>query len=311
MHLLKGINSKILMTVVLNLFAIIGFTQTTTTDYTVIDTEITDHYKDYKYSNKKRPGYYLQINNQNCHYEIDVNDLSCGEYYDQYPMYSVKLPLNLNILKSGKQKLSVKVFPSKGDMISEKAEIQLRLIRYADITDIENEFGKSRVIWEWEMPIVGEHKLPIFVFQSTFEANVPFKLEVLDVYATDLSVLDEKVVLDQVLKEFQLKQKKIVDKTQDRDYLIRHLNRAFVQIYPDNELLTKTVDDMLTVEKGMELQPLDDYEIRFYYNYKIATLVRKENKQPAIWFNNPSKKEKSYQPYYIFKHKKTGTWHMW
>ncbi|KGK30606.1 hypothetical protein [Cellulophaga sp. E6(2014)] len=276
-----------------------------------VDTEITNHYKDYKYSNKKRPGYYLQINNQNCHYEIDINDLSCGEFYDPYPMYSVRLPLNLNILKSGEQKLSLKVLPDVGDFIKESASLQLRLMRYDDMLDIENEFGKSKVIWEWKMPNVGEHKLPIFIFHTTFEAKVPYKLEILDLYATDLSVLDKKVVLEEVLKEFQLKQESIVNNTQDRDYLIRHLNRAFVQIYPDNELLAKTVDDMMIVENHMELQPLENYEIRFYYNYKIATLVRKENKQSAIWFNNTSKKEKSYQPYYIFKHKETGTWHMW
>ncbi|WP_282144223.1 hypothetical protein [Cellulophaga baltica] len=276
-----------------------------------VDTEITDHYKDYEYLSKKRPGYYLEVNNQNCYYEIDINNLSCGEFYDPYPMYSVRLPLNLNILKSGQQKLSLKVLPDVGDFIKESASLQLRLMRYDDMLDIENEFGKSKVIWEWKMPNVGEHKLPIFIFHTTFEAKVPYELETLDLYATDLSELDEKVVLKEVLKEFQLKQKSIVNNTQDRDYLIRHLNRAFVQIYPDNELLAKTVDDMLTIEKGMELQPLENYEIRFYYNYKIATLVRKENKQSAIWFNNPSKKEKSYQPYYIFKHKETGTWHMW
>ncbi|WP_282133532.1 hypothetical protein [Cellulophaga baltica] len=280
-------------------------------DFNKIDMKITDYYKDYKYLNNNRPGYYLQVNSQNCHYEIDINDLSCGEFYDPYPMYSVRLPLNLNILKSGQQKLSLKVLPFVGDFISENSGIQLRLIRYDDMTDIENEFGDSKIIWEWKMPNVAEHKLPIFIFDTTFEAKVPYKIEVLDLYATDLSELDEKAVYDQVLKEFQLKRESIVNNTQDRDYLIRHLNRAFVQIYPDNELLTKTVDDMMKVENGMELQPLEDYEIRFYYNYRIATLVRKENKQPAIWFNNPSKKEKSYQPYYIFKNKETGTWHMW
>ncbi|WP_158978218.1 hypothetical protein [Cellulophaga sp. L1A9] len=311
MHLLKKINSKILLTLVVNLFVIIGFAQKTTIDYTIIDKEITNHYKDYEYLNKKRTGYYLEVNNQNCYYEIDVNDLSCGEFYDPYPMYSVRLPLNLNILKSGQQKLSLKVLPDVGDFIKESASLQLRLMRYDDMLDIANEFGKSKVIWEWKMPNVGEHKLPIFIFHTTFEAKVPYELETLDLYATDLSELDEKVVLEEVLKEFQLKQKSIVNNTQDRDYLIRHLNRAFVQIYPDNELLAKTVDEMITVENGMELQPLEDYEIRFYYNYKIATLVRKENKQSAIWFNNTSKKEKSYQPYYIFKNKETGTWHMW
>ncbi|WP_024480852.1 hypothetical protein [Cellulophaga baltica] len=79
-------------------------------DYDQVDIEITNHYKDYKYSNKKRPGYYLQINNQKCYYDIRVNDLNGEIFFDPYPMYSTRIPLNLNILKSGKQKLSVKIF---------------------------------------------------------------------------------------------------------------------------------------------------------------------------------------------------------
>ncbi|MBO0594008.1 hypothetical protein I2486_21620, partial [Cellulophaga sp. E16_2] len=291
--------------------AIIGFTQTTTTDYTIIDTEITDHYKDYKYSNKKRPGYYLQINNQNCHYDIKVNDLNGEIFFDPYPMYSNQIPLNLNILKSGKQKLSVKIFPLNGDLISEKAGMQLRLIRYEDMTDIENEFGKSKVIWEWEMPKINNQKLPFFLFETFFEAKVPYGIETLDLFALDLSELDEKLILQEVIKEFQIKQKSIVNKTQDLDYLKRHIRRPLIQIYPNEDIMKETIEGMVNLESGMKAQPIEDFEICFYYNNKIVTLLRKEDKESALWFENPDTGDRFIQPYYIFKHKETGTWHMW
>lgn len=275
------------------------------------DMKMTDHYKNYEYLNNNRPGYYLQVNNQNCHYEITLNDFTAGRYFEPYPVYSVRVPLNLRILSSGEQKLSLKVLPFVGDTLSDKAGLQLRLIRYADMTDLENEFGGSTILWEWKMPKLGEQNLPVFVMDTVFEAEVPYKLEVLDLYATDLSQLEEREVFEEVLEEFKKKRKSIIEKTQDRDYLLRHLGRAFVQIYPDKELLHKTVDGMMTIEDGMQPQPLEDFEFRLYYNNRLATLVQKENKEPAIWFKNPETGDLSSQPYYIFKHKDTGTWHMW
>ncbi len=79
----------------------------------------------YKYVNANRPGYYLQINNQNCYYEIDTNNLSTGEYYGVYPSYSVRYPLNLQILKSGEQTISLKILPFKGEILSPKAHLEM------------------------------------------------------------------------------------------------------------------------------------------------------------------------------------------
>ncbi|QXP54779.1 hypothetical protein H0I25_11845 [Cellulophaga sp. HaHa_2_95] len=280
-------------------------------DYDQVDIEITNHYKDYKYSNKKRPGYYLQVNNQNCYYDIRLNDLNINNYFREYPAYSVRKPLNLRILKSGEQLISVKVFPVIGEKLSEKAGLQLQLVRYSDMTDPDHEFGRFTVLWEWEMPKVGDQKIPEFTIEHEFDAKVPFVLETLDLYAQDLSELEEEDVLKEVIEHFTIKRQTIINKTQDRDHLERHLKRALIQLYKGKELSDKTIDGMINIKDGMEPQPLEDFEIKYYYNNKVVTLVRRSDKQPAIWFKNPNTGSTFKQPYYIFKNKETGTWHMW
>ena len=52
---------------------------------------------------KPKTGYFLQINNQNCHYKILVNDLLSTAYTDPFPAYSVRNNLNYKINKSDEQ----------------------------------------------------------------------------------------------------------------------------------------------------------------------------------------------------------------
>ncbi|WP_233268468.1 hypothetical protein [Cellulophaga sp. L1A9] len=280
-------------------------------DYDQVDIEITNHFKDYEYLNKKRPGYYLQVNNQNCYYEIETNELASAEYYGEFPSYSVVIPLNLQILNSGSQKLSIKIFPFKGDTLTNRAGLDVTLLYYPDITDLENNFGGSTILWKWEMPKTETLKLPYFELDTVFEAEVPYDINVLDDYAEDLSNMEKEILLKEVLTEFIKKREKIINRTEDKSYLISHLKRAMIQIYPDDDLMNEVAEDMLTFSKDKEAQPLENFEMRLYYNSRIATLIKRDDKEPAIWFKRNANGARSWQPYYIFKNKETGTWHMW
>ncbi|MFL0093064.1 hypothetical protein V3A08_15705, partial [Tenacibaculum maritimum] len=72
-------------------------------------------------------GYYLQINHQNCHYEIRVNDLESAIYRDPEPVMSIRVPINPEISKSGTQSLSIRVFPIKGAFLSKMADLSIGL----------------------------------------------------------------------------------------------------------------------------------------------------------------------------------------
>jgi len=276
-----------------------------------IDIEIFDHYKNHKSLGETKPGYYLQVNNQNCYYELRVNDGPSGSFYDPYPAYSQRVPINYEIFKSGEQKLSLSVFPYKRDTLSAKANIQLRLMRYPDMTDLENDFGGSTILWEWEMPHIGNQNLPFVKFDTVFKADVPYKIETLDIYASNLSKLDKDDLSKEVLVEFTKKRNSIINKTQDRDLLRSQFARVLVQLYESEEFLNEILDDSIVFGEGKEPQPIENYELRFYYNNRIVTLVKKDDKEPIIWFKNKEGTKISSQPYYIFKDKETGTWHAW
>ena len=123
--------------------------------------------------------------------------------------------------------------------------------------------------------------------------------------------MDEEELLAEVVTEFKNKRDSVVNGTQDREYLLRHLERSFVQVYPNKSLADEVVDGMLSTRPDKVPQPLENFELRLYHNNKIATLLIKENKKHVIWFKSEENKSISRQPYYIFKHKETGAWHMW
>jgi len=301
--------------IIISLFSILLLVQVANgqnkVDYDQVDTEITNHYKDYKYLSKKRPGYYLQVNNQHCHYEIQTNGLATGSYCLEFPSYSIRLPLNMQILKSGDQKLSIKVFPFKGDTLTNRAGLDVTLLYYPDITDLENNFGGSTILWKWEMPKLETLKLPYFELDTVFEAEVPYEINVLRDYAEDLSKMDREDLLKEVLTEFIKKRENIISKNESRSYLISHIKRSSIQIYATNKEDEDLVDGMISISEGKEAQSLENFNLKLFYYNKIVTLVNSENKMPAIFFINPKTGARSWQPYYIFKHKETGTWHMW
>lgn len=265
----------------------------------------------YTYQNDTHPGYYLQINNQNCYYELNTNGLRSGIYYGQFPVYSIRIPLNLQILKSGEQTLSLKVFPYKGDTLSPKANLQMRLIKYADMTDLENEYGGSTVLWDWQMPEVGEQQLPVFAYDTIFNAEVPYTITTLDTKATDLSKIDKDKLLQEVVAEFTKTRASIINKTQDKKAIMNAIKRSTIQVYSNDEEDLEVLEGMINLGDGKEPQPLENFEMRLYYNNRVATLVKKNDKEPAIWFKHPETGARSWQPVYIYKDNTTGKWERW
>ncbi len=271
----------------------------------------TSQQNNYPYKNDSRPGYYLQINNQNCYYELDINGLSSTEYYGEYPAYSTRIPLNLQILKSGTQSLSLKIVPYKGDTLSPKANLQMCLIKYADMTDLENEYGGSTVLWNWEMPDIENQKLPLFVYDTVFKAEVPYSINTLDTKAVDLSKIDKDILLEKVLTEFTRIRASVINKTQDKEALCKLVNRGIIQLYKGEKLKDEVVDDMINLGDGKEPQALENFEMCMYYHNRTVTLVRKVNKGAVIWFENPETGGTSWQPVYIYIDKVTGKWVRW
>ncbi|WP_158978243.1 hypothetical protein [Cellulophaga sp. L1A9] len=272
---------------------------------------IAKEFKSYKFINDSRPGYYLQVNNQNCHYDIRLNDLNVSKYFDPISSYSVRVPLNIMILESGEQSFSLKVYPFEGDKLSKKANLQLRLMMYPDMTDKENDYGGSITLWDWEMPAI-EEDLPLFILDTVFEAKVPYKLDILDKYALDLSKMDEDILLSEVTALFETRIKEFKNKNNDQNDWKNIYQRAGIQIYMSQERINELATKPYSQRPNEILQPLENFELQFYGNDKIVTLLNNIDHDSAIWWADKDSGEPiGWQPFYLFKNKDTGEWHVW
>ncbi|MBE7661020.1 hypothetical protein [Tenacibaculum finnmarkense] len=263
---------------------------------------------------KEKSGYFLQINNQNCHYEIRVNDFLSSKYNDPYPAYSVRPPINYEILKSGEQKLSIRVTPLKGNMLSKNADITIRLLRYPNMLDKENDFGGSTTIMEWEMPQITA-ALPYFQFDTVFNATVPYEINELD-NAIDLSQMDKEQLTKEVVGEFKGMFSLMMDDYDQFNKLHRlACDKIIISNYLTLDWLNEILEDnkkAVTEEFKGDMQPIENYTLHLYGNGRVATLERIHDGGRIIWAKDPETGNESYfLPLFIYKDKRDNKWHIW
>lgn len=273
--------------------------------------------KDYTMDETKpKTGYFLQINNQNCHYKILVNDFLNTAYTDAFPAYSFRSNLNYEINKSGEQKLSILVYPINGDKLSRNADITIRLMRYADMGDKANDFGGATTILEWEMPQVEEKgDLPFYRFDTVFNAEVPYEITTID-YAEDLSKMDKEVLLKEVVEQFTTLHGYIKnDYDKFNDFAKENISTVRLATYETEEdLMAVLLDNKENFEKPENkklLQPLENYRLVLYGNGRIATLERQKDGGRIIWGKDHEGDEKFSLPLFIYKDKRDNQWHIW
>lgn len=274
-------------------------------------------YKDYViYEDQPKTGYYLQINSQNCHYDVILNDLSVMDYNSPFPVYSVRPPLNYEILKSGEQRLSIIMKPmEKGEMLSERAHINIRLMKYNDMTDKYNEFGGYTDILEWESPVMDKN-LPIYTYQTVFNAEVPYERNRMD-YAVDLSKMDEKELYKEVVERFELFHYYFLNDFDKFNEEARvPINNSHFAVYKTREDLEEVLlDNKNTLADPLirdNLQPIKDFKLAFYGNNRVVTLKRLNDDGNIMWAKDPETgMESYYMPIYIYKDKRDNRWYKW
>ncbi|GGX19219.1 hypothetical protein [Aquimarina muelleri] len=298
-----------LSTIIISLFLTLGCKESKTTNTAMQNLSSNSTIN----QTKEKSGYFLQINNQNCHYEIRVNDLLVTKYIDSYPAYSVRHMLNGWILKRGKQKLSIRVTPLQGDILSKNADITIRLLRYPDMLDKENDFGGSTMIMEWEMPQI-EEDLPYFQLDTIFNAEVPYEINDLD-NAVDLSKIDIETLTEEVVKEF----KRMLDLMMDDydQFNILHsqiFNKLIVSRYHTIDWINDILADNKQAinEEKTNIQPIENYTLQLYGNGRIATLERIHDGGNIIWAKDPETGNESLSlPLFIYKDKRDNKWYLW
>ncbi|MFI0430155.1 hypothetical protein [Mariniflexile sp. HMF6888] len=168
----------------------------------------------------KEPIYYMRLSKVNCHIEVLVNNMPV---YEDYEMDIVATPIDINagILKSGKQKLTYRLYPL-GDLEKEMYENGESYPTLTDFTRLS--------IWIIQMDNKGEQKLKdevevmhhinltdendnfiasgesYYEFSFEFQAEVPYEVEGW-INGQDLTKLDQKLLEEKALEYLNTYQK--------------------------------------------------------------------------------------------------------
>jgi hypothetical protein len=267
-------------------------TNITKTQYNSISKSI----KTFKYN----PTYALKIDWVWCTYEVYINNMlvnfsfetgrSAGEQNIDFPQY---------ILKSGRQKIKVVVYPraiKEGQfeaMLSPETELSVRIVH--------QEYGKGKLNKEKE---VYNHKLtkPIvkaksFEWSGDFDAEVPYSLKGWS-DGTDLSKEDPKALEKEALaaitkfgKAFEHKDvQTLVNMIYNRE---KEVAQAFFFTSGENVNYDHGWEELEQEAKAVTaVQPLQGYTMRLFGDGKVVSLLRdspKEKDYPALLMETKDK----------------------
>ena len=167
----------------------------------------------------KEPYYLVDFNSSICNYEILINGMPAF-INDVGGSISSHYPINHFILKSGKQKISLKIFPLQSESVLRKdASLEIKVSFY-DASS--NNYNETIEVFSFKTPNLDEKEYPII--QSTFDfiAEIPydlfgwkdskiivddknFKIDLITFY----KIIHEKIMLNKIEEFYELIRKKI------------------------------------------------------------------------------------------------------
>lgn len=224
------------------------------------------------------PRYWLDIKASDCTYEILVNGMPLSIYYDKASNSQVSIPLNTRILKSGVQKLSIKIYPPLDNSFNFKES----LIESSSVSIkiSYGEFGKEKAadykkVLEYKTP---EMRLPYYETELSFNATVPYQLSGWE-KSVDLSHEKEEDLEKEVIKKYQ-EFIKLYDGKENDAVLEKYYQREkeiaqslFLNKESDSrEAVNKIEKD---INKGIPFK-LEKYTMKIYADGKVVALVRND-----------------------------------
>ena len=227
----------------------------------------------------EQPYYVVNFKATACSFEIRVNDYPIVNMETSRRL-SVAFPINHAILESGIQSISATILPNAGEaQLDPVSELRFN-IQLFDVTDgfeLIDEFG------DYQSEPVEERELSTIEYTGSFQADVPYKLDVWQ-KGIDLSELDDcREKLEQAYNniielfkagEFE-KFKQMISK--------REHNTATV-MYLSEEESEKRINGLF--DPNFKIQPIPkDVVMVLYANNKIAAL-KKTNGEHVITLVN-------------------------
>ena len=232
----------------------------------------------------KEPVYYFRVHKQNCLIEIYINDVN---FYGDFELSNIITPTRIgHILKSGPQKVKVKMYPV-GDLInqdlglenappattlSDKAGVAI------DVVMIDNKsrkgFDDEKLIVQKVNPKETAGK-ESYEFTFTFDAEVPYEFEGWT-NGQDLRKLDPDLVHQKALEYYKMVGQLFLQKDLDSWLKVQYLleKRVAGMFYQDKQYLDELVDEVkLEMNREYTILPFENYTVEYMGDGRLVRLV--------------------------------------
>lgn len=255
---------------------------------------------------QSEPIYYIYATNSLCVYEILVNDLPVHQNY-KYQQLATPIYINRAILKSGKQKVSYRLYPApkefNGGSDVFDAETQFRvtvckqdLKRSGSHEELKIEKLPTKDIqigtqdFEKETEFVGKGQ-KYYEHTFYFDATVPYEIDGWS-KGQDLRKIDPDTLKQAVIKFYKLRKQLVENK--DKDALARQMflgfKEPFIAEYREAKYVKDAWTEFVTTYDNptYEFQSVENFKMDFFGDGRmvclrqISTDVRQREKS-ALW----------------------------
>ena len=245
----------------------------------------------YVYKNENRPVYYAKYGNRGCLFELWINFMLTDELTRPRTIGETSTIINPAILKSGKQTVTIRLYPFPGETsITNENPFRLE-IGYIDfaIEANEDEIRPWNVVFTLPSVEVPDEGLPYIELTGEFEATVPYQIKGCS-DCIDLRTLPD--IEERVVKECQYVRELIALKKikELKEYFTERDYEAGVALYESSNDIdnywNQHVKQRLEMFTKDELQPIEDYRLVFSGNGRSVSLrsKKKKGKPSALLF---------------------------
>ncbi|MCJ7932858.1 MAG: hypothetical protein MUW56_04310 [Chryseobacterium sp.] len=235
----------------------------------------------------QQPYYVIDFSASACMFEIRINDYPVI-HMNAANQVSTMIPINYAILEKGKQTITASVLPVAGQTeLDKQAELKFNI----KLFDVTNNFVFDKQFGDYQSKPVQDKKIPVIRYDSSFEAEVPYKLDAWQDGTNLKEVKDCREKLD-------LAYNRIIRLIQNGKYeeykklIARRENNMAQSMYLSDQESEGRFKELLNeFVGGMKIQPVPDDAAMILYADNRTAVLKRLNGDAALYLVDPKTQE--------------------
>lgn len=232
----------------------------------------------------QQPIYALQVDKKGCRFSLLVNGWNVDDYWRKGG-YTITETISPYFIKSGKQSITIKIYPREGaQYIDDRTYIALEIIY---VPQKGCDMDQYQLLQTIKLPEdLKDKKLPYFEMTIPFDAKVPWDHTA---FFDNLQDLRKIPNIEKKLLAENKKQLLMIEKNQQQEYInmmFKNKKYEFERYYTDEKDIKEYMNSYLkdvSPLKNKEVQFMEsNYEIVFDLEGKVASLVSKSDREGII-----------------------------